>query len=89
MIDSAIETGMRDSWWGNFTRKIADNTILLETEFFLAFRNVTDPEVVAGRHHEWLELGGFKKPSMPCTETTLVKWLWQAPSGGLRVLTSP
>ena len=29
--------------------------------FFLAFRNVTDPEVVAGRHHEWLELGEVQK----------------------------
>ena len=47
---------------GILPRKIADNFDSSGNRiFFLAFRNVTDPEVVAGRHHEWLELGEVQK----------------------------
>ena len=47
---------------GILPRKIADNFDPSgDRIFFLAFRNVTDPEVVAGRHHEWLELGEVQK----------------------------
>ncbi len=47
---------------GTLPRKIADNFDPSgDRIFFLAFRNVTDPEVVAGRHHEWLELGEVQK----------------------------
>ena len=47
---------------GILPRKLADNFDPSgDRIFFLAFRNVTDPEVVAGRHHEWLELGEVQK----------------------------
>ena len=47
---------------GILPRKLADNFDPSgDRVFFLAFRNVTDPEVVAGRHHEWLELGEVQK----------------------------
>ena len=47
---------------GILPRKLADNFYPSgDRIFFLAFRNVTDPEVVAGRHHEWLELGEIQK----------------------------
>ena len=47
---------------GILPRKLADNFDPSgDRIFFLAFRNVTDPEVVAGRHHEWLELGEIQK----------------------------
>ena len=47
---------------GILPRKIADNFDPSgDRIFFLAFRNVTDPDVVAGRHHEWLELGEVQK----------------------------
>ena len=47
---------------GILPRKIADNFDPSgDRIFFLAFRNVTDPEVVVGRHHEWLELGEVQK----------------------------
>lgn len=47
---------------GILPRKVADNFDPSgERIFFLAFRNITDPEIVAGRHHEWLELGEIQK----------------------------
>ena len=47
---------------GILPRKLADNFDPSGGRiFFLAFRNITDPEVVAGRHHEWLELGEVQK----------------------------
>ena len=47
---------------GILPRQIADNFDPSgDRIFFLAFRNVTDPEVVAGRHHEWFELGEVQK----------------------------
>ena len=47
---------------GILPRKLADNFDPSgDRIFFLAFRNITDPEVVAGRHHEWLELGEVQK----------------------------
>ena len=47
---------------GILPRKIADNFDPSgDRIFFLALRDVTDPEVVAGRHHEWLELGEVQK----------------------------
>ena len=47
---------------GILPRKLADNFDPSGGRiFFLAFRNITDPEVVAGRHHEWLELGEGQK----------------------------
>ena len=47
---------------GILPRELADNFDPSgDRIFFLAFRNVTDPEVVAGRHHEWLELGEVQK----------------------------
>ena len=47
---------------GILPRKVADNFDPSgDRIFFLAFRNITDPEVVAGRHHEWLELGEIQK----------------------------
>ena len=47
---------------GILPRKLADNFDPSgDRIFFLAFRNVTDPEVVAGRHHEWLDLGEVQK----------------------------
>ena len=47
---------------GILPRKVADNFDPSgERIFFLAFRNITDPEVVTGRHHEWLELGEIQK----------------------------
>ena len=47
---------------GILPRKLADNFDPSGSRiFFLAFRNITDPEVVAGRHHEWLELGEVQK----------------------------
>ncbi len=47
---------------GILPRKVADNFDPSgERIFFLAFRNITDPEVVSGRHHEWLELGEIQK----------------------------
>ena len=47
---------------GILPRKIADNFDPSgDRIFFLALRGVTDPEVIAGRHHEWLELGEVQK----------------------------
>tara|TARA_B100000700_G_scaffold16843_1_gene16646 strand:- start:433 stop:1278 length:846 start_codon:yes stop_codon:yes gene_type:complete len=63
MIDSAMETNLCViAGGGILPRKLADNFDPSgDRIFFLAFRNVTDPEVVAGRHHEWLELGEVQK----------------------------
>ena len=63
MIDMAMETNLCViAGGGILPRKIADNFDSSGNRiFFLAFRNVTDPEVVAGRHHEWLELGEVQK----------------------------
>ncbi len=63
MIDSAMETNLCViAGGGTLPRKIADNFDPSgDRIFFLAFRNVTDPEVVVGRHHEWLELGEVQK----------------------------
>jgi len=63
MIDSAMETNLCViAGGGILPRKVADNFDPSgERIFFLAFRNITDPEIVAGRHHEWLELGEIQK----------------------------